>query len=281
MKKDSIYDVIRSSNDFAEAFVIVFAFGDDGSYSRSAEGHWLIFAVDLVKKTVYCYCSSNRHPWSGPAPLIDQDRVYSTSSFVLERKTRKVDQLLCSRESRSLDKECTEGAQSFNLCNVMLPTVPVEDYSYGFWEQRSCCNCALIRYRWWMGSKWHSILMSTESTCISWCRHDFWHRWHLKQSETSTKITSAMSGCITCICFGYSRSISTTTTIDPNDNKSDISALTIKTTRGGNTWISTALCKFKLIPGKKWSRNHETFHKDVEAQTVKCSESCTHCDGKY
>jgi len=30
-EKDSLYDVIRSNNDFAEAFVIVFAFGDDGS----------------------------------------------------------------------------------------------------------------------------------------------------------------------------------------------------------------------------------------------------------
>ena len=50
MKKDSLYDVIRSNNDFAEASVIVFAFGDDGSYSRSAEGHWLIFAVDLMKR---------------------------------------------------------------------------------------------------------------------------------------------------------------------------------------------------------------------------------------
>ena len=33
----------------------------------------------------------------------------------------------------TLDKECTERAQAFNLCNFMLPTVPVEDYSCGFW----------------------------------------------------------------------------------------------------------------------------------------------------
>ena len=50
MKKDSLYDVICSNNGFTEALVIVFAFGDDGSHSRSAVGHRLIFAVELVKK---------------------------------------------------------------------------------------------------------------------------------------------------------------------------------------------------------------------------------------
>ena len=33
----------------------------------------------------------------------------------------------------TLDKECSEQAHAFTLCNVMLPTVPVEDYSCGFW----------------------------------------------------------------------------------------------------------------------------------------------------
>ena len=46
--KESLYNVIRSSNDFTKAPVIVFAFGDDGEYCQSWEGHWLIFAVDLV-----------------------------------------------------------------------------------------------------------------------------------------------------------------------------------------------------------------------------------------
>ena len=64
MNKGSLYDVIRSNNDFRNASVIVFAFGDDGEYCRSLEGHWLIFAVDLVKKVVYCYCSVNKHPGS-------------------------------------------------------------------------------------------------------------------------------------------------------------------------------------------------------------------------
>ena len=39
MNKGSLYDVIRSENDFINAPVLVFAFGDDGEYRRSWEGH--------------------------------------------------------------------------------------------------------------------------------------------------------------------------------------------------------------------------------------------------
>ena len=64
MDKSSLCDVIRFDKDFSNASLIVFAFGDDGEYCRSVEGHWLIFAVDLMEKMVYCYCSVNKHPGS-------------------------------------------------------------------------------------------------------------------------------------------------------------------------------------------------------------------------
>ena len=132
MKKDSLYDVIRSNNDFTEASVIVFAFGDDGSYSRSAEGHWLIFAVDLMKKTVYCYCSVNRHPGANQLPeLIKTVFIAPLLSFLKEKPGKLTSSQAVGKVT--LDKECTEQAQAFKLCNVMLPNVPVEDYSCGFW----------------------------------------------------------------------------------------------------------------------------------------------------
>ena len=132
MKKDSLYDVIRSNNDFTEASVIVFAFGDDGSYSRSAEGHWLVFAVDLMKKTVYCYCSVNRHPGANQLlELIKTVFIAPLLSFLKEKPGKLTSSQAVGKVT--LDKECSEQAQAFTLCNVMLPTVPVEDYSCGFW----------------------------------------------------------------------------------------------------------------------------------------------------
>jgi len=58
-----------------------------------------------------------------------------------------------------------------------------------------------------------------------------------------------------------------------DDGKSDISALTTKTTRGKHLDKHCPLCNFKLIPGKKWSRHHETFHKDTKVEAVKCGGS--------
>ena len=93
--------MIRSNNDFTDASVLVFAFGIDGSHIRSAEGHWLIFGVELLKKIVYCYCSINRLPEADQLLELIKTVFIAPLLFVLERKTRKVDQLPSSRESRS------------------------------------------------------------------------------------------------------------------------------------------------------------------------------------
>ena len=118
MNKNSHYDVIRSNNDFTEASVIVFAFGDDGSYSRSAEGHWLIFAVELVKKTVYCYCPVNRHPEANQLlELIKTVFIAPLLSFLKEKPGKLTSSQAVGKFTP--DKECAERSQAFNLCNIM------------------------------------------------------------------------------------------------------------------------------------------------------------------
>ena len=107
MKKDSLYDVIRSNNDFTEASVIVFAFDDDRSYSRSAEGRWLIFAADLVKKTVYCYCLVNRHPGANQVlELIKTVFIAPLLSLLKEKPGKLTSSQAVGKVS--LDKECAE-----------------------------------------------------------------------------------------------------------------------------------------------------------------------------
>ena len=66
-----------------------------------------------------------------------------------------------------------------------------------------------------------------------------------------------------------------------DDTKSDISALTTKTTRGKHVNKHCFLCNFRLIPGKNWARHRDTFHKDVEVQGIKCDPNCSHCNGKH
>jgi len=107
MNKGSLYDVIRSSGDFINASVVVFAFGDDGEYCRSLEGHWLIFAVDFVNKMVYCYCSVNKHPGSQElCELIKTVFIAPHLSFLKEKPGK-----LSSSEAVgkvTIDKECSE-----------------------------------------------------------------------------------------------------------------------------------------------------------------------------
>ena len=132
MTKGSLYDVIRSNNDFSNASVIVFAFGDDGDYCMSWEGHWLIFAVDLVNNMIYCYCSVNRHPGSQElCELIKTVFIAPHLSFMKEIPGKVSSSKTFGKVT--LNKECIEQAQAFRRCNVMLPTVPVEDYACGFW----------------------------------------------------------------------------------------------------------------------------------------------------
>ena len=134
MDKSSLYDVIRSDKDFSNASVIVFAFGDDGEYCRSAEGHWLIFAVDLVDKMVYCYCSVNKHPGSEELfELIKNVFIAPHLSLLKEKPGLANSSQAAAGRKVTLDKGCSEQAQAFKLCNVMIPTVPAEDYACGFW----------------------------------------------------------------------------------------------------------------------------------------------------
>lgn len=98
----------------------------------SREGHWLIFAVDFMTKLVYCYCSVNKHPGSQKlCELIKTVFIAPHLSFMKEKPGQLSNSEVFGKVT--IDKECLEQAQAFKLCNVMMPTVPEEDYACGFW----------------------------------------------------------------------------------------------------------------------------------------------------
>jgi hypothetical protein len=71
---------------------------------------------------------------------------------------------------------------------------------------------------------------------------------------------------------------------DVPDDKSDVSALTNKTTmtqRGKHADKHCPLCDFKLVPGKNWSRHCKGFHDDTKVEGLKCGLDCHQCKSKY
>lgn len=76
-----------------------------GSYNKNLEGHWLIFGVELVNKTVYCYCSVNRHP--DPRELCDLSETVFIASLLSFLK-EKPGQPICfwAVGKFTLNKEC-------------------------------------------------------------------------------------------------------------------------------------------------------------------------------
>ena len=100
-------------------------------------------------------------------------RSRHSTFFLSWKKNRTVEQLSSSWKV-ALDKKCKERLQALKLCNVMLSTVPVENYPMASEWLRLCWKCALIKYCWWIVSTQHSISMNIESTCLSWRRHVSW-----------------------------------------------------------------------------------------------------------
>jgi len=65
-----------------------------------------------------------------------------------------------------------------------------------------------------------------------------------------------------------------------DDEKSEISALTTKTSGGKALNKHCPLCDFKLLTGPNCSRHCNTLHKGIKVTLVKCEVSCPHCSGK-
>jgi len=57
--KSDLYDTIRKHHQFFGTEVVVFMYGEDDHPLVGANGHWLVFAVDFSRDTVFVYDSKN------------------------------------------------------------------------------------------------------------------------------------------------------------------------------------------------------------------------------
>jgi hypothetical protein len=60
MSKADLYDLIRKHHQFFGTKVMVFMYGEDDHPLVGANGHWLVFAVDFTRDTVFVYDSTNQ-----------------------------------------------------------------------------------------------------------------------------------------------------------------------------------------------------------------------------